>query len=275
MTEAEYRAIDALSGSSIAELARSPAHYRAAKLRPREETPAMRLGTAAHALILEGAPEFHRRYKIAGQCCAIKRDGSDCENAATGISPDGRQLCGVHGKGLGLQTDGVLSREDAEACAAMLAAVKGHPAARSLLFSPGESEVMLVHREGEAAYKGMIDRLPARGSCVVDLKTTADTARWEPDGYALQLAHYIRLLNLQGGRQFDGAVFVVAETSAPFAVRCVLLDDAAISAASAKVEELWELYASCVASGEWPKPILGEDGVEVASLKPWTLRGWA
>lgn len=274
MTPQEYRNRPALSGSALNALAQSPAHFQA-RLADRSESPAMRLGTAAHALILEGVPEFHRRYKVAGQCCAIKRDGADCENAATGISPDGRQLCGVHGKGLDLQTDGILSREDAEACAAMLSAVKEHPAARRLLFSAGESEVILVHREGEAAMKGMVDRLPASGSCIVDLKTTADIARWEPDGYALQVAHYIRLLNLQGGRQFDGAVFVVVETSAPYAVRVVMLDDAAISAASAKVEQLWELYASCIASGEWPKPILGEDGVEVASLKLWTLRGWA
>ena len=57
MTEAQYRASEAISKSDIDYIAppRTPAHYKAHKdgLLVREETPAMRLGTLTHRAILE------------------------------------------------------------------------------------------------------------------------------------------------------------------------------------------------------------------------------
>lgn len=259
MTEAEYRSFPALSGSILNELAKSPSHYRAAIDAPRKESAAMALGSAAHKLILEGREAFAAAYEIAD----LDRRTKAGKEAAAAIEASGKE---------------VLSPEDADACEKMLASVKEHPAAKRLLFSAGRSEVpVFVSTAPGVSYKGKIDRIPTSGSVLVDLKTTKDISDWTPDGAALQMAHYLKLVNLTGDRpyDYDGSVFVVVETSAPYAVRCVMLDDQALESAKAKVESLWELYASCVASGEWPKPILGEDGIEVASLKPWTLRGWA
>ena len=54
-TNAEYHAHSGISKSSLDLIHRSPAHYLASKSMPREETPAMKLGTAFHTLVLEPA----------------------------------------------------------------------------------------------------------------------------------------------------------------------------------------------------------------------------
>lgn len=67
MPAAEYHAAPAASKSDLDKIARSPAHYRAYKENPPEQTKAMALGTAFHTLVLE--PE-----KFSGDyCLALRR----------------------------------------------------------------------------------------------------------------------------------------------------------------------------------------------------------
>ena len=54
MPEAEYRALPGLSGTGVVKLLKSPALYRESVDNPTPPTPAMALGTAFHALVLEG-----------------------------------------------------------------------------------------------------------------------------------------------------------------------------------------------------------------------------
>ena len=49
----EYHRCDGVSNSMLSDMARSPAHFQAARRRQREETPAMAIGTAIHCAVLE------------------------------------------------------------------------------------------------------------------------------------------------------------------------------------------------------------------------------
>ena len=63
----EYADIAALNWSSLKHMAESPLAYRWHLAHPREDTPALRLGRAVHARILEPA-EYERRWAVAPQC---------------------------------------------------------------------------------------------------------------------------------------------------------------------------------------------------------------
>jgi len=63
LSNAEYHALTAIGHSSIVKAMRSPAHYKEAVDNPKAPTPAMELGTAVHAAILE--PEnFRKEYSV-------------------------------------------------------------------------------------------------------------------------------------------------------------------------------------------------------------------
>lgn len=278
MNEKKYRSIPALSGSAVRHLLNSPAHYKA-EMETRNETAAMKLGTAAHKLILEGDEAFLSEYKALGCCQARKAPkkkdevGDPCTNPAKWITPLGVQLCGVH-KRDDCTDEGVLTREDFDACFEMRNAVIHHSRARSLMTCPGISELPLIYEDGEVAFKGKIDRLPADGSFLIDLKTTNDALCWAPDDAALQAAHYIRLCKLKGHERITGAIFVVVENQKPYSVRCIQLDDRAIAVVNDCLERMWALYAKCTLSGEWPGLNLGDDGLEVCGLRNWTEKAF-
>lgn len=65
MPETEYLKHHAMSNSMMHHLKRSPAHYKAALEHGQVDTPALLLGSAVHALVLEGEEAFLSRFHIA------------------------------------------------------------------------------------------------------------------------------------------------------------------------------------------------------------------
>lgn len=249
MTNADYHALPALSASGLKELQKSPAHYRTACLIAREETPAMRLGTAVHCAVLE--PErFVAEY--VGVNLDLRTKGGKAmrdEILAAG------------------QT--VLTPDDYTTVMQMRDAVLAHPTAGAL-FRDGRSEVSVFATLDDVPCKCRPDWLRDDG-LIVDLKTAItahprDFGRTVANyGYHLQQHHYLRVC-LSAGIAVTRFLFVAVEKLPPFGVSVHLLDDAAIALAANQHDRLLELYRRCRDANHWP---CYPDDICITSLPAW------
>jgi hypothetical protein len=232
--------------ASIAHLlcSRSPAHARAAhpRLNPdlrRVEKEHFDVGTAAHALLLEGrdavvvvdAPNW--RTKAA-------QDERDAARAA------GQVPLLVH----------VLADLEAMVAAAheQLAAHRARPP----LFSDGKPEQTLVWEEDGVLCRARLDWLRDDFTAVDDLKTTSRSASPELYSRALfgvggdvQAAFYAR-----GVERLTGIVpefrWVVVETAPPYALSVIAPAPDLLTIGRDKVEYAIDAWRRCLERDEWP-----------------------
>jgi hypothetical protein len=245
MPAADYHASEAIGSTDLRNLLRSPAHFVAARKAPREETPAMRRGTAVHCAVLEPhrwdteyviAPKVDRRTKVG------KETWENFEHAAAGKS--------------------VLTYDEAAAVENIREAVMAHPAAAGLLRAKVAVElpVMWEDETTGVACKGRIDLVAKVGgrTVLVDLKTTKDAS---PAGFPREIAQW--MLHVQGSHYSQGwraahgeepAMFalIAVEPEPPFAVGVYALDAIALDKGAALRMRALDLLCDCRASGKWP-----------------------
>ena len=244
ITRTNYWTHPGVSQSQLRDLARSPMHYHAmhvARTARREETSAMRFGSAIHAAVLE--PDvFASEYAVQDWDARTKEGKARRDD----VLASGRL---------------VISPEDAETISSMTDSLRADPLASRILASR-------THTEHPIAWEDAMTGVLCKGKpdlCVtvngktslVDLKTTADA---DPEsfsrsiasyGYALQAAH-----DLDGWRaavgDVDSFVFIAIEKTAPYAIGVYELDADAITRGAAKRAHLLDLLATCRAEGRWP-----------------------
>ena len=241
----EYHTGPGLSSSDMKKLLRSPLHDLTAKLAPREESPAMRLGTATHCAILEPerfaaeyiqAPDLDKRTKAGKAAWA--------ELEATGKS--------------------ILSSDEYSKAVEMGEAVRSHPLAGKL-FSGGVAE-QSIYWEQPVGFSAILCKCrpdyvkPLNGGhVIVDLKTTRDArehqfqkqAFWDL-GYHISAAHYMTGFEAATGERPSGFIFVAVENEPPYAVNIFRAGEDFIASGQEKAEETYSIYAECVANNEWP-----------------------
>ena len=286
LSMAEYAAIPAMSASGLENLRISPAHYLHRSRAPREQTPAMALGSALHSALLEPLL-FESRYVAIGQCEALKKDGTRCASAGSRLR-DGRSVCGTHDpdKNLPAAPDGVelVAEADLARINGMCAAVLRHPEARQWFRGKGASEITGVWRDEVTGVlcKIRVDREIERAAWIhMDLKTTRDAA---PEafarsvgnlGYHRRAAWYRRGLEALG-REVTASVLVAVETEARLDYGhgpehgCVayLLDEGNLTACQPEIDRLLAIYAECERSGRWPGY---PEQFQPLAVKPWDL----
>ena len=246
----EYHKGPGLSSSDLKLLARSPVHYKTAKAIPPKETDAMRLGTAAHCAVLE-PDRFEKEYTVVPE-------GVDRRTKA------GKQ------RWADLEATGkvVLPSDGAQMVQGMADSVRRHPTA-SKLFTGGVAEqscywsqtVYYADASTEILCKCRPDYVKAisGGYVIVDLKTTMDArerpfqgrAYWDL-GYHLSAAHYVTGLTEIRGAPPQAFIFVAVEKEPPYAVNVFQAGRDFLDQGWAEAEELYKVYAACMASGKWP-----------------------
>jgi hypothetical protein len=186
LNRSEYEAIEALSFSGMKELLKSPAHYKAWLSRPREETKALRIGSAVHMAALQ-PDKFIRSYAMAPEVDRRTKEGKAVWEAFQSSLKEGQ---------VGLPFDEynqVITLADAFKRTAELAGVE------ECFDSAAWVECPLTAKDIRTPIKGIPDSIAPSG-WIYDLKTTSDdcTERsalrtilsW---GYHIQAAHYIKL----------------------------------------------------------------------------------
>lgn len=245
ITEAEYRALPALSGTQVATILKSPALFRYGLDHPRASTGAMGFGTIVHALVL-GQPL---------PCIISEYD--DYRTSAAKEWKAAQEAAGLI----------VIKLDEMESAQQAAAAVKAHGVAHAILTAPGRSEVSVTGEHRGLALKGRIDRLPDVGP-IVDLKTARDVTphgiatSMAEYGYATQLAHYAALTD-----RLEPPVIVAVENTAPYRVAVYQIDALTWDLAQRATALAWDVFADCVESDTWPSGL--PDDVTEIGLKPW------
>jgi len=257
MTVTEYRAHPALNFSLAKHLLKSPAHFKAAQDEEREETDAMRIGTLAHAMILEGK-DLRDLYAIkpAGMSFATK-EGKAWRDA---------------------QTLGILKEEDANMLPKAAQAIAENPHAAALLKGCQHREMAIIGSMMGVECKALLDVCGTDGVAWVigDLKTCQDASpkAFAKDvfnrDYDLQKVWYSTLLsNIEGLETEPYWNWLAIEKTAPF-VNAVYTGDDFTESGMRKLEIVLDRFKECTESGKWPMPYRGINKLERPS---WARNG--
>lgn len=255
---AEYHKSAATSKSQLDQFAKSPAHYLASLTTQRKETPAMRIGSLFHGLVLE--PE-RVRIAVAPVCDKRTKDGKATWEAFC-IENAGAEI---------------VTAEEGEMLLGMVASVRAHPAASALLSGPGIAEGSCWwHDEhsGELC-RCRPDFYRQDLGIIVDLKSTRDASPKEfarsiaNYRYHMQSAFYQDGVESSTGDFIKGFVFVACESTAPYAVAVYQLDMQGVEAGRIEYRRLLLDLADCKASGKFPAY---SDRIETISLPAWTAK---
>lgn len=241
ITNKEYHQTEAIGSTLLKQIAlKSLLH---AKTQEFSQTPAMVLGSAAHAAILE--PEtFRNEYATALndegflktsddlkkelKSLGLKVSGSKSELAQRLIDHDKmyqNAIFDLVAERFRKENEGktILTQEQSEAVREIKSAVLSHNIAKGML-TGGESEYSYFAEILGVTCKCRPDYyLPIEG-CLVDLKTCSDasadgfTRACINLGYAIQAAFYLDVFNAANGTTIQEFYFVAVETTKPYAV---------------------------------------------------------
>ena len=243
MSAEAYHRAEGLSRSMIEDIIppfSTPLHFHAAhiaKTAPREETPAMRLGTLTHRFILE--PEttecaFHIKPK--GMSFSTK-DGKEWRASRSNLP--------------------IISEDDADAIFGMRDAVWASAEARQFLEGARTEQSLFALDSWGTLRKARLDLLPAGGNILADLKTCQTCEERELSkqvdklGYNRQAAYTLeicRLLDLP----FKLWSIICVESSPPYDVVVWPLDQAAVAVGRRECEAAVQTVRHCEETGIWP-----------------------
>ena len=157
MTHDEYRDSPGINWSTLKAMADSPLEYRHGLTHPREDSPAMLLGRAAHCAVLE-PDAYAARY-------VVRPDGIDGRTKAGKAAIEELAASGRE----------VLTADQGALCSEIAAAVRAHPVA-SMVFDGVETEQTIAWTIDGRQCKGRIDAL--NRLWLADLKTTFDLGKF-------------------------------------------------------------------------------------------------
>ncbi len=238
-----YRKEPGVNQSSLKKILDSPAHYQAALKFRMIPTPAMEMGTALHALSLDGEEAFNGQY--------IKK-------------PDNIKLTTKEGKewkaGVGrkkvLSTGG---KDDPwNSIQGMAESLQ-----RLAWFNPDQpdyikyNEVSVYWDWLGIPCKARLDRVLVDEGIVLDLKTTDSvdpelfTKKVVGLGYDFQAAYYAKAAEAAYGKPFK-FIFVAVERKAPYTVDLFEVTPDMMAEGLYKCEKALHRYALCSENDSWP-----------------------
>lgn len=225
-TNEQYHSGPGISKSHLDQIASgSLRHYWHKYLNPNREptepTPALVLGSAIHAAILE--PDLFLTQYVGNPGIERRSNAGKAEYAAFLAENAGKTI---------------LTDDQMQAALAVRDAVHLHPVASGLLRDgKAEQSVYAIDNETGELIKCRIDWLPNSGAMIVDVKTTEDAS---PAGfgksaanyrYPLQTAWYHDVLDQSVGEHPPHWVFLAVEKTPPYAVGIYFTDPADVERA--------------------------------------------
>lgn len=240
-----------LSQSQLKDFARSPAHFRAARISARQPTKDMVRGSALHALVLEGEAEYAARY-------AVMPDFTETH---------GHPNSNVHKAAKAKWRADNLGKASLDA--------DTHAEVMNMARRLGESRLATSMIEGASAreltgfwwWDGVLCRMRidllgviAGEPMISDLKTTRDA---RPEDFAKtigkfkydwQMAFYARGFQAITGERVQHCAWVVVEPDAPAGggVACFRLVDDHLRIADGEVQQALRAYRDCSQGDVWP-----------------------
>lgn len=259
ISNAEYHGGPGISKSGLDRIAQSPLHYWSDYLdpnrKPREETPAMAIGTAIHAAVLE-PDKFAADYVVLPDD-RPRRPTSIQLNAK---KPSDETLAAIDWWDRFTEANAgrvVITAEDYAACQAIAAQVRTHPAARAL-FRDGKAEQSAYWTDPETGVlcKARPDWMMP--GAILDVKSTENASQsafqrsvisWR---YHVQAAWYLDGLAQATGERVEAFIFCCFEKKPPYAAAFYYADADMIELGRREYRQALRLYADCMAANKWP-----------------------
>lgn len=234
-----------MSSGMLREFRRCPAHYHAlvsGKIK-RNDSPAFRLGRAAHKLILEGEQAFRASFAVGGPV-----------NDKTGRSfGAGSRAYEEWLDENGLDRASVLTPEECETVFRLRDSALAHPEIASLL-SEGWPERTVRASVAGVECQTRLDWLRP-DSVVVDLKTVDDIAWFESDarrfGYLHQFAFYQEVVKAAGSGGMEMLAAVI-EKRPPFRAGVWKFSGEALAPYVLQNAGALQHYVQCRKENKWP-----------------------
>ena len=242
MTNKEYRENEAISRSELSVLLKeTPMHFKYRKENPKEDTPALAFGHAAHKYILE-KELFSLEFAVAPVCDRRTKAGKETYEAFLQESA-GKE---------------VISAEDYETIKAMAQAVDEDPFARAFLTGECEQSFFWTDAETGEACKVRPDCIALVNGkrYIVDYKTTNSCAdgAFEKSvrqfGYKFQTGMY-REGVFQNTFEEYGFAFVAQEKTAPYACRVYVCNEDFMIEGYEQFKKALNLYHWCKVNNCW------------------------
>lgn len=240
-----------ISKSGLDVVRRSPYHYKFLRENPKPATPAMVLGSALHALVLEGEDVFNEQFiKDPG----IDRRTKEGKVLWSQLVQTGKILISDKKD----TSKGVWGMSDWETIHRMRDSIMSHPIA-SVLLSSGTAERTgyWVDPETKKLCKFRMDWYNDTHNLIVDLKSTLDASM---DGFSRSVAEFN--YDMQDsfyrtgmeviGNPVDEFVFIAIEKEPPFAVSLYTLVPKAKHRGMLMYRRALDTYARCHNDDEWP-----------------------
>lgn len=258
----EYHAGPGISKSHLDVIAKqSPLHYWWKYLNPErvrdEPTPAMKLGSAIHAAIIE--PElFEERYVESPKFDRRTKEGRALFQAFQEEN-EGKE---------------VLTAEDYARCLAIRDAVYAHPVASGLL-KGGKAEQSFFAKDPETdeLIKCRFDYLLDSGEMAIDIKSTIDASPVEfarsvaNYRYDIQPAWYFDILDILYGEAPKHWVYIAVEKDEPYAIGIYYATPEMIEIGRQTARRDFLKIVECKRKNEWP-----DYGAEI---EPLEMPAWA
>jgi hypothetical protein len=269
----EYQAWDAASSHRLMDVLKSPKLCRYNIDHPQPSSPALELGSAIHAIVLE-PDKFKTDYITAEQCEAITKEKKQCSKTGAALI-GGTWYCGIHAKMEKTDSDKkILSRDEYKTYVDIKNSIDAHPLASQLVSNIIDTELSFVWCCGSVVCKGRADALAFEDS-VLDLKSTIDAS---PDafsrsiynfGYYIQAAFYKDGLAACGTPK-DNYFILAAEKEPPYQPALYLLSErepavrddngevilkeraGALELGRIQYMKALAIYSRCISTDEWP-----------------------
>lgn len=254
----EYVKIDALNGSTLVYMRRSPMYYRHMVDNPQRPTPAMILGTATHRIFLE--PERVGDFAVWGLLEEEKiRNGKVWENFK-------RLNAGAM----------IITKNERDAMVGMAVGARKNVPIMKYASAKGQTEVSMVWRDKETGrlMKGRVDKILANHT-ICDLKTTRDCHSRRFGAQSYQLGYHIKMaIYWSGYLTLTGHIphmkLLAIESKAPFESAVYRVTSDVLLQGAEENAELLETLAECEKTNTWPAAHVEETDL---MLPTWVTPG--
>lgn len=244
----EYAKIDALNGSSIINMRKSPMYYRHRLDNPEPPTSAMKLGTAVHRMILE--PDTVGDIAVWG---GVPEHFTEKKNLRPRNGKDWDAFGAEHSDKL------IVTKPECDAMVGMAIAARKNPPIYKYANAKGYCEVTMVWVDPVSGrkFKGRIDKLIPKGQVIFDLKTTRDCSKYKFGSHSYSLGYHIKMaLYWNGYKTLMGEepklVLGAIESKKPHECAVYRLTTDVILQGLDDLDALLRKLTTCEQTGEWP-----------------------
>lgn len=236
----EYAKIDALNGSSIVHMRRSPMYYRWMCDNPQPPTPAMILGTATHRMILEPdrvgdfavwgllEEEKVRRGKVWDSFCALNQGAM------------------------------IVTVAERDAMVGMAVGARKNVPIMKYASAKGKTEVSMVWRDKQTGrlMKGRVDKI-LDNRVICDLKTTRDCHSRKFAAQSYQLGYHIKMAMYSYGYatvtgHMPKTKLLAIDSKAPYESAVYRVTSDVILQGWEELGELIDQLKQCEQTNTWP-----------------------